>query len=428
MPLLRHQPALLRIRPPCPYLPLGLARRCPSPPTPAVKKKKGATAISETQQPAAAVPPLARKDGDGSRASAVGSSSQDPEARPQEKAISIAKPAPEAPAPSLPAKVAKAQEPPTPSAAANLQALLRDNLQGADRRLASGRLELVSGWLRSDASVRAAWSQAVTASEEGKQAADLAMDAREVALKDAEAAKERYRGAEAELETLRNKRAAEARRREAWDGKLKAREDVVADRDTELEQSARAQAAERGRLEKLKEEVEAEKAQPKAKAKVLSKDRAAFNSLELRSRKALRELYGRGLKKLLVTAKEGPAELLPQLVTALEGVVNGVGPMVEGEARALSASAMTRVFSHLHLRDPSIDLGALLEPVDEEHCTAATEAVKDRVQTLLEKFLAVEPMPPADGVVDPTAAADGMGDSDVVDEGALLMGDDSAQG
>ena len=46
---------------------------------------------------------------------------------------------------------------------------LREDLQGADPRLVAGRLELVSGWVRSDASVRAALSQAVTASEEGKQ-------------------------------------------------------------------------------------------------------------------------------------------------------------------------------------------------------------------------------------------------------------------
>ena len=77
-----------------------------------------------------------------------------------------------------------------------------------------------------------------------------------------------------------------------------------------------------------------------------------------------------------MTAEEGPAELLPQLVTALEGVVAGVGPMVEEEARTLSTSAVTRVFSHLHLCDPSFDFGTLLEPVDEEHCTTATEAVK----------------------------------------------------
>nr|XP_040249526.1 dynactin subunit 1-like [Aegilops tauschii subsp. strangulata] len=234
---------------------------------------------------------------------------------PMEKEISIAKSAPVGPAPSSLAEVAKAQEPPAPSASANLQALvptpssppsivplgrdppaspnalghalfaltqLHDDLQGADRRLASGRLE-------------------------------LAVAASEVALKDAEAAKERCQVAEAELETLRNERAAEARQREAWEEKLKARED-----------------AERDHLEKLKQEVEAEKVLLEAKANVLTNDHAAFDSLEKRSCKALRELYVRGLKEPLVTAEEGPAELLPQLVTAFEGVANGVGPMVEG--------------------------------------------------------------------------------------------------
>ena len=64
-------------------------------------------------------------------------------------------------------------------------------------------------------------------------------------------------------------------------------------------------------MEKLKEELEAEKARLEAKAEVLAKDRVAFDSLEERSRKALQELYGRGLKEPLVTAEEGPAELLP---------------------------------------------------------------------------------------------------------------------
>ena len=99
----------------------------------------------------------------------------------------------------------------------------------------SERLKLVSGWLQSDASVRAAWSQAVAASKEGKQATGLAAAARNVALKDVEAAKERCQVAAAELEALRNERAIEARQREVWEEKLKAREDVVAGHDTKLE-------------------------------------------------------------------------------------------------------------------------------------------------------------------------------------------------
>ena len=97
---------------------------------------------------------------------------------------------------------------------------------------------MISGWLCSDASVRPAWSQALAASKEGKQVACLATAARDVSLKDAEAAKERYRVAEAELETLCNKRAAEARQREVREEELKAREDAITGHDTELEQSA----------------------------------------------------------------------------------------------------------------------------------------------------------------------------------------------
>ena len=59
---------------------------------------------------------------------------------------------------------------------------LREDLLSADPRLAAGRLELASGWARSAASVRAALSQAVAASEGEKQAANQAKAARDAAL------------------------------------------------------------------------------------------------------------------------------------------------------------------------------------------------------------------------------------------------------
>nr|XP_020177566.1 tol-Pal system protein TolA-like [Aegilops tauschii subsp. strangulata] len=139
-----------------------------------------------------------------------------------------------------------------------------------------------------------------------------------MALKDAEAAKERYRSMEAELETMRNERATEARSRKVEEEKMKAREDAITCRDAELEQLARAQAAERSHLEKLEREVEAEKTQLEAKAKVLAEDHAALKSLEERSREALGALYEKGLEKPLVTDDEGPAQLLPYLVVVLE--------------------------------------------------------------------------------------------------------------
>ena len=105
--------------------------------------------------------------------------------------------APEVPVPDAAAEVPKAQEPPVsramvtlppppsaallvpgPSASSGVldralseMAQLREDLQGTDSHLVAGRLELVSGWLHSDASVRAALTRVAVASKEEKQAA-----------------------------------------------------------------------------------------------------------------------------------------------------------------------------------------------------------------------------------------------------------------
>ena len=139
---------------------------------------------------------------------------------------------------------------------------------------------------------------------------------------------------------------------------------------------AQAQAAERGRLEELEQKVRAEKAELDVKVKVQAEDCASFALVEKRSREALKSLYEKGLEKPLTTDEDGPAQLLPYLVAALEEVVSGIDPMAEQEARVLSSAALTRVFSHLHLRDPTTCLDELLEPVADEHYTAAAAAVK----------------------------------------------------
>ena len=120
----------------------------------------------------------------------------------------------------------------------------------------------------------------------------------------------------------------------------------------------------------------------------------------------------------MATPEEGPAGLLPKLAAVLEGIVVGVGPMVEGEAHALFTSAATHIFNHLHLRDPSFDLGALIEPMDPELHDVAAEAVKKQVESLLQKFLCV----------DPATAADGKDGGDVVDGGPPQAGDGGVQG
>ena len=92
--------------------------------------------------------------------------------------------------------------------------------------------------------------------------------------------------------------------------------------------------------------------------------------------------------------------------------------MVEGEARILSSSALTRAFSHLYLRDASFDSTALLEPVDLDSCDTIADAVKGPVWSLLDKFL----------TIGPTAGAEGKGDSNIVDDGTPQAGDGDGQG
>ena len=79
---------------------------------------------------------------------------------------------------------------------------------------------------------------------------------------------------------------------------MNAREDAVKGRDTELAWSTEAQAAERGRLEKLEQEVRAEKAELDAKAKVLARGEGSHDTaVTLRERLGGATSYrGRGLR------------------------------------------------------------------------------------------------------------------------------------
>ena len=119
----------------------------------------------------------------------------------------------------------------------------------------------------------------------------------------------------------------------------------------------------------------------------------AFADRERRSRKALKTVYEHDLEKPLAGAEDGPAKLLPFLVRALEDVAIGLGPTAEAEARVLSSAALTRVFTHVYLHDPDVDLDSLLEPVSGELVTVAAEAVKGRAEALLAKFWAFSTKP-----------------------------------
>nr|XP_020172929.1 dynactin subunit 1-like [Aegilops tauschii subsp. strangulata] len=420
-------------------------------PPPVAKKRKEDTVTPPGADPsAAAAPPSVGKGSDSARTSLAQSASRGPEGHPREESAPVALLAPEALMPGAGAEIPKAQEPPASQAMVTLSPLpppaaplvpspsaspdileralsemtrLREDLQGAEPHLAAGRLKLVSGWLHSDVSVRAVLSQAVATSEGEKQAAAQAAAACEAAMKDAKAAQDRCRALEAELKALRDKRAEEARGRKVEEEKMKAREDAVKGRDAEL-----AQAIERGWLEELEQNVKAEKPELDAKVKVLAEDRVAFALFEERSRTTLKALYKKGLEKVLTTDEDVPAQLLPYLVEALEEVVSGIGPMAEEEARVLSSAALTRVFSHPHLRDPTTRLDELLEPVNDEHCAAAAASVKGQVEALLKKFRAFARAPLTDGATNPAAPAGGAGEGDATKEGASFGGAGGVQG
>ena len=138
------------------------------------------------------MPPSAEKGGSSARISPARSSSRGQEEHYRVGSAPMAPPAPEVPAPGAADEVPAAPEPvisqtlvmmsPPPTAAPPLlgsfapaavleRALsemtqLQADLLGADPRLVAGRLELASGWVHSDASVRAALSQAVTVCDE----------------------------------------------------------------------------------------------------------------------------------------------------------------------------------------------------------------------------------------------------------------------
>ena len=76
--------------------------------------------------------------------------------------------------------------------------------------------------------------------------------------------------------------------------------------------------------------------------------------------------------------------------------MDGLGPTAEAEARALSSAALTRVLSHVYLRDRNIDLDSLLHPVSGDLAAAATGVMKGRAEALLGRFHAFSILPRRD--------------------------------
>lgn len=145
----------------------------------AKKRKEETVTLSGAESSAVAAPSSVGSGGDDSRTFPARSSSRGLEERPGGASAPTAPLAPEVPVLDAIAEVPKAQEPPVsqavvmlppplsaaplvPGLSASSDVLDRalseivqlcEDLQGTDSHLAAGRLELVSGWLHSDASV-----------------------------------------------------------------------------------------------------------------------------------------------------------------------------------------------------------------------------------------------------------------------------------
>ena len=70
-------------------------------------------------------------------------------------------------------------------------------------------------------------------------------------LKGAQAARDHYQELERELQSLHDKHAEEVRCRQAKEVEMKAREEAVKNRDAELAELGKKQAAKRNRLERV---------------------------------------------------------------------------------------------------------------------------------------------------------------------------------
>ncbi|SPT20559.1 unnamed protein product [Triticum aestivum] len=180
--------------------------------------------------------------------------------------------------------------------------------------------------------------------------------ARDAALGEVVGVRGRCKELEDELQGLRDQLAKEVRLRQEQGEGMKAREAAVKGREAKLNKR-------QDHLDVLEKELEATRVELDGKARVLAEDRVAFADMEEKARASLKSLYDNGLESLLAGAEDGPAKLLPFLVRALGDVALGLGPTAEAEARVLPSAALTRVFAHIYLRDPSIDLDSLLEPM-----------------------------------------------------------------
>ncbi|KAE8787670.1 hypothetical protein D1007_38373 [Hordeum vulgare] len=89
------------------------------------------------------------------------------------------------------------------------------------------------------------------------------------------------------------------------------------------------------------------------------------------------------------TLKGGFTSHVAGLSVALENTIFQVDKILGSECRDLFFAAATRVFSHLHLREPRFNLSSVILPVPTKARHNAAEAMKGPVEALVKSFSCV---------------------------------------
>ncbi|KAE8787511.1 hypothetical protein D1007_38508 [Hordeum vulgare] len=220
----------------------------------------------------------------------------------------------------------------------------------------------------------------------------------EGALKEAKAAVERCEEVETHLIALQGEHAKLVEQRCSQEEELKAHEAKLAAREGELSQKASRLDTEQEHLVEREKDATTREALLEAQEKALTaaeerkaSELACFPDVELGLHKALRSLCQDGFDDPLATPEEGFAVLAKGLVATLEAVVTQMDKILDSECRDLFFAAVTRVFSHLHIRDPGFDLSSMTVLVPAEARDHAAEAVKGLVEALVRRFARVAP-------------------------------------
>ncbi|KAE8778389.1 hypothetical protein D1007_48734 [Hordeum vulgare] len=118
-----------------------------------------------------------------------------------------------------------------------------------------------------------------------------------------------------------------------------------------------------------------------------------------------------GFDEPLATVEDGFAVLAAELAEALEDTVIQVDKVLDSECRGLFSEAATRLFGHIHLREPGFDFVSVILPVPGEARDSAAEAVKGNMEALVNRFACIA-IPSSPNAAEDDSREDGASDAE----------------